>query len=43
MMGDFLAKVSILRDSLAVTRETMKESVVILIVLGALEDEYVQQ
>lgn len=39
-MGDFLPKVSILRDSLVATGETMKESVVILIVLSALGDEY---
>lgn len=39
-MEEFITKISVLKDALATTGEALKESEVILIVLGALRDEY---
>lgn len=39
-MEKFITKVSVLKDALTTTGETFKESNVVLITLGALNDEY---
>lgn len=39
-MDEYISKVSILKDALAVTSEKLKESEVILITLGGLNEEY---
>lgn len=39
-MEDCITRISVIKDALASTRETLKESEVILIALGALGDEY---
>lgn len=40
MMEEFISKISILKDAMAAIGETLRESEVILIALGALDDDY---
>lgn len=40
LMEEFITKISILKDALATTGDILKEAEVILIALGALDDEY---
>lgn len=39
-MQDFVSKISVLKDALAATEETLHESELILIILGVLSDDY---
>lgn len=39
-MGDFIKKISVLKDALAAQGNNLKESEVILITLGGLGEEY---
>lgn len=39
-MADYILKILVLKDALVATKEKLKESEVILIVLGGLSDEY---
>lgn len=39
-MEEFIIRILVIKDTLAATGETLKESEVILIALGALSDQY---